>query len=158
MPKYNAPMRPQKRLNGQLGLAKNAVLPNVIIKDEDFAALRQWQLNARTPLHVWHAFFDLAFGLSLDRASELIAQGLILPTEQIFQAPAGATTKKAIYKFYHHYAYPLAVTQDEVTLQADKIIAANGHILPYVRFEGGRLQLQSEALQVLENAAREVAP
>ncbi len=157
MPKYNAQMRPQKRLGGKLGFAKNAVLPNVIIKDEDFALLKNWQNNAGVPIHIWHAFFDMAFGLSLDRATELVEQGLIEPTIQTFQAPAGATTKKAIYKFYYHYAYPLATTQDEVTLKAEKIIDANGHILPYVRFEGGRLQLQTAALQVLENAANEAA-
>ena len=157
MPKYNAEMRKQKRLGGQLGFAKNAVLPNVIIKDEDFALLRNWQDSAGVPIHIWHAFFDMAFGLSLDRATELIEEGLIEPTIQTFQAPAGATTKKAIYKFYYHYAYPLATTQDEVTLQAEKIIDANGHILPYVRFEGGRLQLQTEALKVLEDAANEVS-
>ena len=157
MPKYNAEMRPQKRLGGKLGLAKTAVLPNVIIKDEDFALLQNWQDSTGVPIHIWHAFFDMAFGLSLDRATELVEQGFIEPTIQIFQAPAGATTKKAIYKFYYHYAYPLATTQDEVTLQADKIIDANGHILPYVRFEGGRLQLQAEALQVLENAANEAS-
>ena len=158
MPKYNAPLRPQKRLNGKLGMAKNAVLPNVIIKDEDFALLRNWQENAGVPIHIWHAFFDMAFGLSLDRATELIEEGFIEPTIQTFQAPAGATTKKAIYKFYHHYAYPFATTQDEVTLQAEKIIDANGHILPYVRFEGGRLELRNEALEVLANAAHEVSP
>lgn len=158
MPKYNAEMRRQKRLGGQLGFAKNAVLPTVIIKDEDFALLQNWQDNAGVPIHIWHAFFDMAFGLSLEQATELIEQGLIEPTIQTFQAPAGATTKKAIYKFYHHYAYPLATTQDEVTLQADKIIDANGHILPYVRFEGGRLELKPEAIQVLENAAKQVSP
>ena len=154
MPKYNAEMRPQKRLNGQLGFAKTVVLPNVIIKDEDFALLQNWQDDAGVPIHIWHEFFDMAFGLSLARATELVKSGLIEPTIQTFQAPAGATTKKAIYKFYHHYAYPLAITQDEVTLQAEKIVDANGHILPYVRFEGGRLKLQTEALQVLKDAAR----
>ena len=158
MPKYNAEMRKQKRLGGKLGFAKNAVLPNVIIKDEDFGLLNNWQESAGVPIHIWHAFFDMAFGLSLDRATELVKQGLIEPTIQVFQAPAGATTKKAIYKFYYHYAYPLATTQDEVTLKAEKIIDANGHILPYVRFEGGCLKLQDVALQILENAASEVSP
>lgn len=77
-----------------------------------------------------------------------------MPTEQTFQAPAGATTKKAIYKFYHHYAYPLAVTEGEVELRADKITDANGHILPYVRFHGGQLRLLPEALSVLNEVGR----
>ncbi|TAK38335.1 MAG: hypothetical protein EPO28_11335, partial [Saprospiraceae bacterium] len=39
------------------------------------------------------------YGLALDEAERLVAEGLVLPTEQIFQAPGGATTKKAIFKF-----------------------------------------------------------
>jgi len=30
----------------------------------------------------------------------------------------------------------------------------NGHILPYVRFEGGEMTLRTEALEVLREASR----
>lgn len=43
MPDYNAPLKAQKRLGGQFGLKKNAVLPTVIVKEEDRAYLMQWQ-------------------------------------------------------------------------------------------------------------------
>ncbi|MBV9470531.1 MAG: AccI family restriction endonuclease [Abitibacteriaceae bacterium] len=153
MPHYNAKLRPQKRLGNQLGLPKNSVLPTVIIKDEDLPFLRGWQNSTSVPIHIWHAFFDLAFGISLDEAIRLIDEQLILPKEQTFQAPAGATTKKATYNIYHHYAYPLAVTEGEVELKADKITDANGHILPYVRFYGGQLRLLPEALKILDEIA-----
>ncbi len=35
MPDYKVELKPQKRLGGKLGLRKNAVLPTIIIKEED---------------------------------------------------------------------------------------------------------------------------
>lgn len=72
----------------------------------------------------------------------------------MFQAPGGATTQKTIYKFYHHFAYPLAESESEPTLVADSITDKNGHILPYVRFHGGKCRLTERALEVLDDAAR----
>lgn len=152
MPDYGSELRPQKRLGGKLGLKKTAVLPTVIIKEEDRALLRLWQKQAAVKIHIWHVFYDLAFGLSLDEAETLINTGLIEPTIQTFQAPGGATTKKIIYKFYYQYAYSLGVAQEEPQLIPTHIEDKNGHILPYVRFEGGSLTLSSEALSVLEAA------
>ena len=154
MPDYNTPLKAQKRLGGQLGLRKNAVLPTVIVKDEDRAFLMRWQTERGVPIHIWHAFYDLAFGLSLNKAESLITEGLIEPTIQTFQAPGGATSKKAIYKFYYHYAYPLGETQGEVTLLPSKIIDANGHILPYVRFQGGTIELSDSAISQLNGEAQ----
>lgn len=154
MPDYSSPLTAQRRLGGQLGLKKNAVLPTVIIKDEDRAFLLGWQKEHHVPIHIWHAFYDLALGLSLDTAEHLIAEGKIEPTIQTFQAPGGAVSKKALYKFYHHYAYPLGETRGEVTLLPDKIIDANGHILPYVRFHGGTIELSQEALTQLDQEAQ----
>jgi hypothetical protein len=56
MPHYGKDMRKQKRLDGKLGFAKNAVLPTVIIKDEDIEPLRNWQIENRVPIHIWHVF------------------------------------------------------------------------------------------------------
>ncbi len=56
MPAYNLPMKPQKRLGGKLGLAKAAVLPTVIIKEEDRLPLSKWQEQNKIPIHVWHVF------------------------------------------------------------------------------------------------------
>jgi hypothetical protein len=149
MPDYKTPMKPQKRLGGKLGLAKTAVLPTVIIKEEDRAPLAAWQEKNNVPIHVWHVFFDRAYGLSFDEAQRLAREGFILPTEQVFQAPGGATTKKAIYKYYYHYAYPLGVASESPRLIPAFIEDKNGHILPYVKFEGGALKLADEALAVL---------
>lgn len=152
MPDYNRELKPQRRLGGQPGLKKNAVLPTVIIKEEDRERLRTWQKQTSIPIHIWHVFYDMAFGLSLDDAQHLIETGKIEPTVQMFQAPGGATTKKVIYKFYHHYAYPLGESQEEPRLVAAHIVDKNGHILPYVKFDGGQLTIHPEAIQVLNEA------
>ena len=151
MPAYGHQLKPQKRLGGKPGLPKNAVLPTIIIKEEDRAPLLAWQEENRIPIHIWHVFYDLAFGLALDRLEEFLSGNLIQPTQQTFQAPSGATTSKTIYKVYYHYAYLLGKTVDEPTLQAESITDKNGHILPFVRFGGGTLELQQAALNVLSN-------
>lgn len=149
MPDHNAQLTPQRRLSGRLGLKKSAVLPTIIVKEEDRIPLKGWQEANNTPIHIWHVFFDKAYGLAFDEAERLIHEGLIAPTEQPFFAPGGATTKKIIYKFYYHYAYPLGVSVEPPQLVADSITDKNGHILPYVRFEGGSLDLMPDALNVL---------
>ncbi len=155
MPFYGATLTPQKRLGGRLGLKKTGVvLPTVIIKEEDRIPLKSWQAQTGVKIHVWHVFFDLAFGLSLDSADDLIDTGLIEPTVQTFQAPAGATAKKIIYKFYYHYAYPLGESKEEPHLVPAHIEDKNGHILPFVKFEGGSLSLSQEALDVLDAVNR----
>lgn len=151
MPDYNKEMKPQKRLEGKMGLSKSAVLPTVIIKEEDRIPLNRWQVENNIPIHIWHVFFDKAYGLSLNQAEQLVKEGLIEPTIQTFQAPAGATTKKAIYKFYYHYAYHLGISTEKPTLVPDYIEDKNGHILPYVKFAGGSLQITQNALKILNN-------
>lgn len=151
MPDYNKEMKPQKRLGGKMGLPKKAVLPTVILKEEDRIPLHKWQIENNIPIHIWHAFFDKAYGLSLNQAEHLVKEGLIEPTIQTFQAPGGATTKKAIYKFYYHYAYPLGISTEKPTLVPDYIEDKNGHILPYVKFVGGSLQINEDALKILNN-------
>lgn len=149
MPDYGTELKPQKRLGGKLGLKKNAVLPTIIIKEEDREPLQKWQETNNIPIHIWHVFYDMAFGISLDKAQSLINQGLILPSEQVFQAPGGATTRKVIYKIYYHYAYPLGDATQEPELKAKFVQDKNGHILPYVHFDGGSMALRPEALAVL---------
>jgi len=151
MPDYAKPLTPQKRLDGKLGLKKGAVLPTIIIKEEDRKPLRNWQKDRKIPIHIWHAFFDEAYGISFADADRLISRGDIEPTKQVFQAPGGATTEKVIYKIYYRYAYLLSVTVEEPKLLADSITDKNGHILPYVRFVGGKSRLTTEALSLLDS-------
>ncbi|MCS7036414.1 MAG: AccI family restriction endonuclease [Saprospiraceae bacterium] len=150
MPDYGAPLTPQRRLGGKPGLKKNAVLPTIILKEEDIQPLLTWQASHGIPIHIWHVFYDLAFGIALNEALRLIQEGLILPTEQVFQAPGGAVTQKSIYKIYHHYAYLVGEAIQEPELVAKYIQDKNGHILPYVHFEGGRMELMTDALNVLK--------
>jgi len=153
MPDYGTELKPQKRLGGKLGLKKNAVLPTIILKEEDRQPLQIWQDTKNVPIHIWHVFYDMAYGIAFDEAQRLIEDGYIEPTEQTFQAPGGATTRKRIYKFYYHYGYPLGVACEEPSLVAKHIIDKNGHILPYVHFEGGAMSLREEALGVLRKLA-----
>ena len=151
MPDYATEFSPQKRLGGKLGLKKTAVLPTVIIKEEDRLPLKAWQERNPVKIHVWHVFYDQAFGISLDEAERLIMENLIQPTIQTFQAPGGATTKKAIYKIYYRYAYPLGEAVEEPSLISDSVEDKNGHILPYVKFHGGKLVLRKDAIRVLDS-------
>jgi hypothetical protein len=154
MPDYGTPLTPQSRLGGKSGLKKTAVLPTVILKEEDRKSLSGWQDMHDMKIHIWHVFFDQAFGLSFDKANRLIAEGLIEPTAQTFQAPGGATTIKVIYKFYYHYAYSLGISTEEPSLESAYIEDKNGHILPYVTFKGGKLKLTEEALDTVREASR----
>lgn len=97
MPGYGKPLKPQRRLGGLPGLAKNTVVPTIIVKEEDRGPLLAWQSQAGVPIHVWHGFYDEAYGISLNRVMEVVEQGLIEPTEQVFQSPGGATTRKKLY-------------------------------------------------------------
>ncbi|HEY4516752.1 type II restriction endonuclease [Candidatus Kaiserbacteria bacterium RIFCSPHIGHO2_02_FULL_54_11b] len=151
MPDYATEFTPQKRLGGKLGLKKVAILPTIIIKEEDRKPLKRWQEQSGIKIHVWHVFYDQAFGISLDEAERLFAEGLIQPTIQTFQAPGGATTKKAIYKIYYRYAYPLGEAIEEPSLVSDSVEDKNGHILPYVKFHGGKLVLHEDAIKVLDS-------
>jgi len=150
MPDYGTKLSAQKWLGGGLGLRKSAVLPTVILKEEDRSPLREWQGSRGKKIHIWHMFYDAAYGLALDDAEQLIEQGHIRATEQTFQAPSGPTTKKQIYKIYYQYAYILANAVEEPHLVADHILDKNGHILPFVRFEGGRVKLAEEAQNLLQ--------
>lgn len=154
MPDYGASLKPQRRLRGKLGLKKSAVVPTVILKEEDRRPLSDWQRTHRVPVHIWHVFYDMAFGISLEDAERLIESGEIEETNQVFQAPGGATTRKTIYKIYYHHAYPLGEAVEEPMLVAASITDKNGHILPYVRFRGGKLALSPQAVSVLDTLAR----
>ena len=155
-PHFSTPLKPQRRLGGLPGLPKNAVLPTIIIKEEDRKLLAGWQTKRRIPIHIWHVFYDAAYGLSFDKSEELVQQRLTAPTEQVFQAPGGATTRKVIYKHYYHYGYPLGESVEESRLLPAVIEDKNGHILPYVTFHGGRLALRAEALAELRKAQFEL--
>lgn len=154
MPAYGIELTPQRRLEGKLGLKSTAVAPTIIIKEEDLIPLRKWQDANNVPIHIWHVFYDKAYGISLERAEKLINDKLILPTKQTFQAPGGATTVKIIYKFYYHYGYSLGVSNAQPELDPAFIQDKNGHILPYIKFKGGSFTLTDEAKEQLKKLAK----
>lgn len=153
MKDYGSTLRPQKRLGGKMGLPKSAVLPTVIIKEEDRDKIREWQTARGVPIHVWQAFYDKAYGVSFDNAEALINTGQITPTIQTYQAPNGIIQKKLTYRIYYQHGYVLGESIEEPTLIAASITDPNGHIMPYVRFTGGNLRLLGDGIQVLNNLA-----
>lgn len=150
MPQYGKPLKPMKRLGGKPGLKKNPVVPTIIVKEQDLTPLRDWQARHKIKIHIWHVFYDVAFGISLDYAEELIARGLIEPKEQVYQAPGGQTTTKTTYFIYYHYAYELGEAREQPSLAAAYVIDKNGHILPYVKFDGGSMTLSAQAVEILD--------
>lgn len=154
MPAYGKPLKLQRR-TGKLGLAKSAVLPTVILKEQDRGPLLAWEAANGIPIHIWQVFFDRAWGISLQEACRLIDEGAIAPTEQVFHAPSGATTRKVIYKVWYQLAYSVGGSGSEPALMAHFIEEKNGKILPYVRFEGGSLHLSSEGIAALDRAAEQ---
>ncbi len=158
MPDYGASLKPMARLGGRLGLRKGAVLPTVIVKEEDREPLKAWESGAGVPIHVWQIFYDMAFGISLAEVERLVQTGTIEATAQVFQAPGGPTTSKPIYKVYYHYAYRVGESVEEPNLIAQHIVDKNGHVLPYVRFDGGSFEVSAEALETILRVAKERRP
>lgn len=154
MPDYGIKLKPQRRLGGRLGIKKSAILPTVIVKDEDRKPLRRWERGNRVPIHFWHVFYDQAFGLSFQELRRLIKSKLIEKRVHTYQAPNGAITRKAIYKVPYLYAYQLGKIHGKPRLKAASITDKNGHVLPYVRFMGGRLGIASEALSVIKGLSK----
>jgi hypothetical protein len=154
MPDFGKPLKPQKWLNDKLDLPKNAIVPTIILKEEDRKPLLDWQEQRRVPIHIWHVFYDAAYGISLDQIERLVAEGTVPPTIQNFQEPHGRTTSKVIYKVRYFHAYPLADLATEPSLVAASITDKNGHILPYVRFEGGTLSLLPETIDILNQLSQ----
>lgn len=154
MPDFNAKPRPMKRLGGKFGLPRSSVLPTIIVKEEDRAKLRSWQTAHGLPIHVWHVFFDLGFGVAFEDIEQLIASGELEPTKQQFQAPSGQSQAKVIYKMHYFRGYELCKSVEAPSLKADSVTDKNGHILPFVRYEGGKLELLPSVLAVLKDLAK----
>ncbi len=104
---------------------------------------------------LWKASMMPDFGAELKPMRRLGGKpGLILPTVQTYQAPGGPTTKKTIFKIYYQYAYAVGRTKEEPALIAAHLVDKNGHILPYVKFQGGSFALEPEAVEILNNAVK----
>lgn len=156
MPHFKMTPKPMKRLGGKLGLPKNAVLPTIIVKDEDRTRLRDWQRLRQIPIHVWHVFFDLGFGVAFGEIEKRIKSGALEPSEYRFQGPGGQAQVKILYKLPYFEGYELCRAVEAPSLKADSITDKNGHILPFVRFEGGKLQILSATLTLLDSREKEL--
>jgi AccI restriction endonuclease len=152
MPHYGKG-RPSKADAKLTVFLRSQKVPTVIIKDRDLKPLRVWQRNCNVPIYVFHVFFDQGFFISFDRALSLIKKKIVEVTEQTFFAPGGATTKKGIYKIWYTLASPLGEIVESPNLTSKVVQDRNGHILPYVHFSGGRLDLSREINDELDKLA-----
>lgn len=144
--------RPSRLTDGaaqRSGSPEAEIRPSVVFEREGLDRLCSWQHANEVPIHIWQVFFDSAFGVRLDRAREAIDSGLVEPAKRLFQTPGGACTERALYEIPHHYGYRLGRMTTEPVILADSLRDENGQILPYVRFEGGGLQLTAEATHLL---------
>lgn len=151
MPDYGKPLKTLKA-TGRPGMPRTAVLPTVIIKEQDLTPLLAWQRANEVAVHVWQVFFDRAWGIALSEAQRLIEEGSVPGTEQLFHAPNGATTRKTIFKIWYQLGYEVGRGASEPNLIAEFIEERNGKILPYVRFHGGSLHLSEQAVEMLGGA------
>lgn len=155
MPDYGTPLSPRPHLGGRPGLPTAAVLPTIDLEHEEVDRLVTWQDEHAIPIHLRQVFCDLAFGIGPDEARRVIDTGLIEATQQTFRAPSGAVSDRNTYEIYHHYAYESGRLKKEPRLVAESIEDRNGHLLPFVRFEGGDLELSDGALGLLDSLRRE---
>lgn len=123
------------------------------MKEEDREPLQMWQGANRIPIHIWHVFFDMAYGLAFDEAQQMIRQRFVPLLEDTFQPLGGETTKKSLYEFSIQFGYQLGDFAEEPHFLAKNITDENGNVFPYVSIQGGKMKLHSEALGVLRELA-----
>lgn len=131
------------------GPLETALHSPIVLEHEVLDRLASWRYAGEVPIHIWQVFFDAAFGIGLDRAGEEVRSGLVEPTERVFQAPGGACAERPVYEIPLDRGYLLGRMTTEPTMSADRLHDENGQILPYVRLEGGGLELSAEAIDLL---------
>jgi len=136
------------------GFLEGAKVPTLIVKEEDIEPLKRWETTFGVPIFVFHLFYDEAYYIPFRYACELIESGVVPPTEQTFYAPGGPTTRKVIYKLWYTLAKPLGRMIQAPEMSAKFIEDRNGHILPYVHFSGGSLELSAEVIDELRKRTR----
>jgi len=104
------------------------------------------------PIHIWHVFFDLAYGIAFDEAPKVASRWLHSSTVQVFQAPGGAqrrsrSTSSIITTDTRWAKLPKNRIESQVCRRQ------KCHILPMSIFEGGKMSLTGEALKVLRETA-----
>jgi len=156
MRNFATPLRPQRRLGGKPGLPTSAVVPRIWIKDEDLPRLIAWQTSTKIPIHSWQVFYDIGFGASLDLLTTLIADGEVVAEKQAYSTPGPQAKTKLVYRlpFYLSGVYEVCRSTEPPELQADKIIDPSGHILPFVRFVGGKLELVQSAIDAMDQLVK----
>lgn len=143
------PSRSASRTAQRSGSSEKALRPAIVLEHEVMDRLASWQRVNEVPIHIWQVFFDSAFGIRLDRAREVVRSGLVESGERVFQAPDGTLVERTLYGIPRRYGYRLGRMTTEPVISADRLRDEHGQILPYIRFEGGGLELSAEANHLL---------
>lgn len=111
--------------------------PHLIVKGEDLPRLEAWQKITGVPIHIWHTFYDKAFGISLNKIRRLIACRWIDPTEQAYERGRIKITFNTPYQF----AYQLGQTTTAPEVVSG-VMREGAKIRPYAHFSGGQIELE----------------
>ncbi len=145
--------------------------PNIWVKDQDLPCLLVWMHHHQKPILVVQVFYDLAYAVPLldvlarieviqserEPKARIAAQkqaGVVFRKQGYTDSRTNEAEKKLVYVTHHSTATLFGELQDTVTPKAQVLVEKNGKILPYVAFEGGRLRLTDEALELLGRLAQ----
>ena len=145
---------------------KDPKSPNVWVKDQDVPGLRVWMHHHQKPVVVVQVFYDMAIAMELTRVLSLADEVLsaevgkrdelskrlgLFVREQEYADSRGGITRKTVYVAHHSIAVPFGSVVGETEAHAKVIFSANGKIMPYVSFKGGRLQLTHQGTNLLNS-------
>jgi hypothetical protein len=154
----------------------NFVAPTVIVKEEDAPRLHAWEEHFRVPICIVHLFFDRGFVVRLSdvlltvrRIEGVMSRdvnagralqkelGLNIKAQSYTDSRTGAASTKLIYRLHHTRATEFGVVNpaDPPEPVANFIAEDNGRIMAYVRFQGGKLDVAADALELFDELARE---
>jgi hypothetical protein len=164
MPDYGAPSITRVKF----------VAPTIIVKKEDVENLLGWQEHFDIPICVVQVFFDRAYIIELNTILEGIARlatitssgdersdrralldlqkelGIFERIQSFPDSRSGASTQKVLY--VAHYGVGILFGEldpaDPPQMRSGVVEEANGKIIPYVAFHGGRLLLSEEAVEL----------
>jgi hypothetical protein len=146
--------------------ANPPVAPNIFVKEEDLSPLLAWQKRNKIPIVVTHVFDQEAFAISLDQIQEFEtsfaslqaeAQRGLQVTTGIFKKiqtydrvdAQGAVEKKAVYCVSPAASVKSADIKN-VQVKAQLGVSPSGKYVSHVIFEGGKVSLTPEYLELLE--------
>lgn len=139
--------KPRTLRGGKTGFRKTDIIPTVIVKREDVASLEKWTSRYKKPIYVVQVFYDRAYMAEFGEILRHDKRGTARIVAQKFSNRGGGVTIKETINLPYTYATQFGHSEEEPALVPEVIKEDNGHLLPYVRFEGGRLKIHEDAIK-----------